>query len=140
MSTLTSGFWAVFRTKFAALVSARLLYEAFKKNRVWYLPPMLRTLIRSLDLTSVLGASASEVDAKTLLDFIDEEAWDFVTFSQSGRACTALLRIDCSPGRADPNAGDWIKFDDGTWQKLTPRGAFAVPGTQEPPIDLYGQL
>ena len=43
MSLLTSGYWAVFRTEFSALVAARLLYEDFKKNRVWYLPSMLRT-------------------------------------------------------------------------------------------------
>ena len=65
-----SGWWVVVYTEYTARAAAFILSEVYDSLILWYVPPALRALIRSLDLSWVLGNESNVEELGGLLDVI----------------------------------------------------------------------
>lgn len=65
-----SGWWVVAYSEYAARVAAFILGEVYDSLLLWRAPPELITLIRSLDLTFVLGNEENVAELHGLLRII----------------------------------------------------------------------
>ncbi|CAN8072780.1 unnamed protein product, partial [Agarophyton chilense] len=81
-----SGYWALAAAEWAARVAAHLLWDAHDHFRIWYTPPMLRTIMRQIDLVPALVPVENQP------------------------AGEGSVR-DKSPGRYDPGSGNWVYYN-----------------------------
>lgn len=128
-----SGWWTVFYTEHVARVAAFLLWDLYDNYRVWALSPRVIALIRSLDLTYVLGGRQNFEEVLAILDLIERTEWSEVDEANRNRGDT---RQDHSPGRVGPG-GDFIWCEPGTLRLLDreealSRAAAGPPGEHRP--------
>lgn len=106
------GLWCVFYTEWAIQVSAFLLWDVYDTWRLWYIPPKLREYILDLDLTVPLGDAATAEELQGLVRVIAAIDWDNVSRENSTRPLRPSgRRPNVSPGRNNPNHGDWVWYD-----------------------------
>ncbi|CDF36187.1 unnamed protein product [Chondrus crispus] len=104
------GLWVVFLTEWCVKVAATLIWEAYDCWRLWFLPPKLVDLMRSLDYTVPLGGADVDLELHTLLDRIDTVDWDSISCRDSSRSFSHR-RASFSPGRSHQAAGDYAWFN-----------------------------
>lgn len=80
-----SGWWVVAYTEYAARAAAFLLSEFYDSLMLWYVPPALATVIRSLDLAFVLGSEESVRELHGLLRVIEGTDFRYHAPAQSLR-------------------------------------------------------
>ncbi len=113
-----SGWWVVAYTEYAARAAAFILSEVYDSLMLWYAPPALITLIRSLDLTWVLGNDRNVEELEGLLCLISNT--DFRLHAPAQR-----LRFD--HGKASQaQCADFIYFDPWRGQVLDHAGYTAL--------------
>lgn len=70
-----SGYWYLVAAEWEARVVLHLLWDVYDHLRIWYIPPLLRTIIRRLDLHPALGSEANVADLNLNLTIIDRVWW-----------------------------------------------------------------
>ena len=104
----SSGVWVVFYTEWVAKVAAALLWEAYDNYRIFYLHPVIRESIKTLELGPVLGSPSNYQEVLSFVEVIDQTNWDSVPAMQQQRGHTN--KLDMSPGKSDAS-GDWVFYD-----------------------------
>ncbi|CAN8073192.1 unnamed protein product, partial [Agarophyton chilense] len=104
-----SGYWALVAAEWEARVAAHLLWDAHDHFRIWYIPPMLRTIMRQIDLVPALGSGSNVQDLYPILDVTNNTQWDRVPVANQP-AGEGSAR-DKSPGRYDSGSGNWVYYN-----------------------------
>lgn len=104
-----SGYWTVFHSEWAARVAVWLLWDAYDRYKLWYVPQFLRRDIRALRLAAVLGTLSNEKELHSLLDLIDNIDWTSAEYAHTSPDGENLE----NPG--EPVPGDFVWFD--AWAK-----------------------
>ena len=102
-----SGVWTIVYSEWTTKFGAHDLWEVYDTYRLWFVPPKMRTMIRQLDLSKVLGSRFNYAELLGLLDVIDHVDWSRVTEENRRRG---NRRRDYSPGRSG-RGGDYIIYD-----------------------------
>lgn len=91
-----SGYWVVAYTDYACRAAAFVLSEVYDSLYLWYVPPDLMNLMRSLDLVTVLGNRQNVEELYGLLDVI--AATDFSLHAPAQRLRFAHARAETAHG------------------------------------------
>ena len=109
-----SGVWVIVFTEWIARVGAALIWDAYDRFRVWWLPPLVREGLKNLDLTVAYGSRFNAEEVQTLVEVIEDTDWENVPLAQSAGMSSMGNH---SPGRDHPTAGDFIYYDP--WRRVT---------------------
>lgn len=104
-----SGWWSVFLTEWVACAAAFLVLEVYDQYRLWFLPPSVRTSIRALYLSVILGGGGIQNEVISLLDAMDQVHWNAVPIPWIRRQ-QGTNPSNRSPGCRTPLAGDYVFF------------------------------
>lgn len=104
--------WRVFFTEWVAAAAAMWLWECYDTNRMWYLPNAVRNRFGWLDLSTVLGGAANQVELESLLELYKTVDWDDPVVVPPQNAKNKQRKTpNLSPGRKHVACGDWVWVD-----------------------------
>lgn len=102
-----STWWDVVLTEWSAQYAAFLIWEAYDRHKLWYVPPRVLAAWGSIDLSFVLGSNRNYAELLKLADVVKAINWAAVPASQAHRGSR---QVDHSPGRSAPS-GDFIWYE-----------------------------
>ena len=115
-----SPYWSAFVTEWCALTAKNLLWDAYDRMYLWYVPPRVADGIEYLAnagaLDEVLGSRANVDEAVELVRMSRSQDWDNVPRGNNHRTPPPCARL--SPGREEP-AGDYVFVEARSRTRLT---------------------
>jgi len=132
-----SPYWSVFVTEWCVLAAKNLLWDAYDRMYLWYVPAHVAEGIEYLAqagaLDAPLNGSANVDEAVELVRLSRSQRWDEVQRGNNHRTPPPCSMF--SPGRTEP-AGDFVFIDAATRTRISTAEARAIQARragQEPP-------
>jgi hypothetical protein len=120
MERRDTPYWSIFLTEWCVNVAQTLLWDAYDRLYLWYVPRHveggIRYLVDDNALDVPLGGRANVNEMVALLDISAGINWDNVPRGNSHRSPPPCAMY--SPGRTAP-AGDFVHFDPATRAEIT---------------------
>lgn len=115
------GLWMTVYNGFAVKAASFILQDVYDKYRLWSIPPRLMTLIRGLDLSTVLGNRENTEELDRLLGVIEETDFSVLPNSWTSRGGGEGVRRPLGGlclGRRGAG-GDFVYYDPWAQRKLS---------------------